>query len=391
MHRPAQGLENELLRAIGKSGPAPQGIAVLNADGQVLDWVLMFDDDPSVLKFLDHAKARFAEHPDGAKPFTTERYQRFPGSKRDDVPAHTLKVPTAHKHSADDRCPADSVYQPGTVIAKVVGRRVTGDGKLTPDTVNQEDYAQDKFIITPGTQQQLADALAKADGKRTAVPDTMARLWASYAYMGMLDVRPLNNPAGADSSPVEIAFHIEPHTADPAWHRITGTTHLAVKKERRKGDGAGFENNVQLHWTGFARLEKDRLIHLLLRADGTERLYWHPGGAPGAIARGPEVANLPGGRHVDWKGPVSFSIIGTPAKPSQPSTSAPPSPSPQPNQQPRGNGAPAAQSLRAKMQQWQALNIEPRERMKLMQKLRPLIETGKLPEAEALLDQALRE
>lgn len=147
MHRPAPGLECEVLRAIGKSGPAPQGIAVLNADGQVLDWVLMFDDDASVLKFLDRARQRFAEHPDSAKPFATERYQRFPGAKRDDAAAHSVSIPEATGHDDADRCPADSVHPPGAVIANVVGRRGTDDGGLTARIVNQEDYAQDRFVI----------------------------------------------------------------------------------------------------------------------------------------------------------------------------------------------------------------------------------------------------
>ena len=341
MHRPAPGLENELLRAIGKSGPAPQGIAVLNADGQVLDWVLMFDDDASVLKFLDHAQKRFAENPDGSKPFTTERYQRFPGAKRDDVAAHTVKVPKTIKHSDSDRCPADTMYEPGTMIAKVAGRRVNETGKLTSDIVNQEDYAQDRLVIDPGMQRQLAEALSTADGQRVKLPDQMARQWATYAYMGMLDVRPLNNPAGADSNPSEVAFHIEADRERPGWHRISGKSHLAVKQQRRQGDGAGFENDVKLDWRGFARIENDQLTSLLLRADGDERLLWNPGGPPGTVARGPEVANLPGGRHVDWKGPVSFGIIGEPAKPEQISTAAVPS----------GNGAGAngQREIQAKM------------------------------------------
>ncbi|MEQ1862024.1 MAG: hypothetical protein ABMA13_19060 [Chthoniobacteraceae bacterium] len=322
MHRPAAGLENELLRAIGKSGPAPQGIAVLNADGQVLDWVLMFDDDASVLKFLDHARQRFAVHPDNSAPFMTERYQRFPGSKRDDVAAHTVTVPKGGGHDDTVRCPADSIYEPGTLIAKVAGRRVIEEGRLTGDTVNQEDYSQDRFVITPGTQRQLLEAVNKADGKRVRVPDQVARQWVTYAYMGMLDVNPFNNPAGATSDHKDVAFDIETAGGHPGWYRITGESHGSVKTERRQGDGAGFENDVQLTWRGFARIENDRLVSLLLRGDGDERLMWNPGGLPGAIGRGPEVANLPAGRHVDWKGPVSFSIIGTPAKAEQTSPTA---------------------------------------------------------------------
>ncbi|HYF00840.1 MAG TPA: hypothetical protein VEJ18_18100, partial [Planctomycetota bacterium] len=37
------GAEGDLYREIGRSKPAPQGIAVANASGKVLAWALMFD------------------------------------------------------------------------------------------------------------------------------------------------------------------------------------------------------------------------------------------------------------------------------------------------------------------------------------------------------------
>ena len=44
--------EAKLLRNIGRSAPAPQGMCVLNSDAQPLAWSLMFDDDDQVLAFL---------------------------------------------------------------------------------------------------------------------------------------------------------------------------------------------------------------------------------------------------------------------------------------------------------------------------------------------------
>ena len=55
-------------RAGFRSKPAPQGICVVNSAGKVLDWVLMFDDDKSVLAFLDHVSKRFAKYPDAKRP-----------------------------------------------------------------------------------------------------------------------------------------------------------------------------------------------------------------------------------------------------------------------------------------------------------------------------------
>ena len=56
---PPDNDEGRLYREIGRSRILPQGVCVVNSAGKVLDWVFMFDDDKSVLDFLDHAKKRF--------------------------------------------------------------------------------------------------------------------------------------------------------------------------------------------------------------------------------------------------------------------------------------------------------------------------------------------
>ena len=85
VNNPPVGLEGMLYREIGRSKPAPQGICVANSDGKVLDWVLMFDGDESVINFLDHCLKRFDEYPEANKPVPAERYMRFPSHKLDDV------------------------------------------------------------------------------------------------------------------------------------------------------------------------------------------------------------------------------------------------------------------------------------------------------------------
>ena len=60
VNNPPNDEEGRLYREIGRSRPAPQGICVVNSAGKVLDWALMFDDDKSVLAFLDHSARRFA-------------------------------------------------------------------------------------------------------------------------------------------------------------------------------------------------------------------------------------------------------------------------------------------------------------------------------------------
>ena len=60
--------EKWLYQRLNRAKLAPQGIAVLNSAGQVLSWVQMFDDDQSVLDFLDHGRKRFGENADARQP-----------------------------------------------------------------------------------------------------------------------------------------------------------------------------------------------------------------------------------------------------------------------------------------------------------------------------------
>ena len=53
INNPPDNDEGRLYREIGRSKILPQGVCVVNSAGKVLDWVFMFDDDKSVLDFLD--------------------------------------------------------------------------------------------------------------------------------------------------------------------------------------------------------------------------------------------------------------------------------------------------------------------------------------------------
>ena len=88
------GDEGRLYREIARSKPAPQGICVANSAGKVLDWALMFDDDESVVAFLDHSLARYREFPDARRAVPAERYMRFPSHKMPDVPDTRAELPS---------------------------------------------------------------------------------------------------------------------------------------------------------------------------------------------------------------------------------------------------------------------------------------------------------
>src|SRR5439155_19372084 len=64
--------EKWLYQRINRAKLAPQGIGVLNSAGQVLVWTQMFDDDRSVLAFLDHARKRFGEKADPKQLVVTQ-------------------------------------------------------------------------------------------------------------------------------------------------------------------------------------------------------------------------------------------------------------------------------------------------------------------------------
>ena len=80
VNNPPDDEEGRLCREIGRSKLAPQGICVVNSAGKVLAWTMMFDDDKSVLAFLDHSARRFAQFPDARKPVAWSEWRRMEAS-----------------------------------------------------------------------------------------------------------------------------------------------------------------------------------------------------------------------------------------------------------------------------------------------------------------------
>ncbi|MCI0417578.1 hypothetical protein L0222_32835 [bacterium] len=161
-NHPGDEEEVQLLRSIGRSSPAPQGLCVLNSSAQVLHWTLMFDDEKSIQRFLDYSLERFRKYPDGKQPILTERYMKFPSLKLNDFRDESRSTSLVEHHPRGGSCPAESQFPRGSVAARVVGRKLDGNGKLSADTVNQEHYAQDRFIIPPGMQEAIANAFANS-------------------------------------------------------------------------------------------------------------------------------------------------------------------------------------------------------------------------------------
>ena len=330
VNNPPDDEEGLLYREIERSKPAPQGICVVNSVGKVLNWTLMFDDDQSVLDFFDHAKQRFAEYPDAKKPVAAGVYQKFPSQKRRDVADSGRDLPVLDRHPAGKHCPAEPPLRKGTVEVRLFGRALDKDGKPVADTVRQENYIEDRFNVAVSTQVKLAKALADAGKDPVKLPPEVAIQWVKQAHMGVLDVRPIDNPSPTGGSKGELkkcefsATKVGDGKGPTVW-RIEGESEAFIDEKMANG-GPGDMHEVKLTWHGFIEMDGDRMTRLVLSAAGKEKLKFQS-------ARGKfesEVAMLPGGHHIDMDCGVRYGILGEPAGTDKVAANAPAPPQPQP-------------------------------------------------------------
>ena len=139
VNNPPNDEEGRLYREIGRSKVLPQGICVINPACKVLAWAAFFDDDRSVVAFLDHCQKRFAEFPDAKKPFPAERYMKFPSEKLVDVEDNGQAPVVVERHSEGKSCPAKPRVPHGTIDARLFGRALNKDGKPVANTLRQEN------------------------------------------------------------------------------------------------------------------------------------------------------------------------------------------------------------------------------------------------------------
>jgi hypothetical protein len=310
--------ERWLYRRIHRARLAPQGICILNSAGQVLAWVQMFDDDQSVLAFLGHGLDRFRENDDARQLVVTERYMMYPSLRQGDLQDEAeLPAVIAERHPQGKRCTAANgkgKVPPGSFEARLVGRALDDQGRPVADTVRQEQYVEDKFIITPEMQEALAGVLATAGAAPVRLPEEFARLCAVHAHLGHIDVQPclcmIKGQAENKGEWKRCDFRaqkVKSQEAASLW-RIEGESEV-VSEVAINGQGV---HDVRLDWEGFIEMQGTRIRQLVLSAQGREKLQFAKDDHPLKREKRAEVAILPGGRPIDIECGVRYGILGDP-------------------------------------------------------------------------------
>ncbi|MFQ5733704.1 MAG: hypothetical protein ACE5KM_17340 [Planctomycetaceae bacterium] len=390
VNNPPRGPEGLLYREIGRSKPAPQGICVANSAGKVLDWVLMFDDDKSVVRFLDHTLARFKKYPDAKKRVPAERFMRFPSRKMADVKDTTGAIAIPPRHT-QGRCPGKPGVRKGTLVGRIIGRALDSHGKPVKDTIRQEHYMEARFEVPVGVQKNFATALRHAGDKPFTVADDLSRALVQPAFLGQLDVHPLGDVPGSKNDSRDWKFsarRIATKAGSPLRVHLTGKSSVAGGPDLvgKRKDGRRWEHEVKLTWEAYldVDLKARRITRIVAVAHGNERLRWgnrrlNAGGEPA-------VRHLPAGHPINLNCGVRYGLLAVPA----PKDEVVAMPATQ-----RG-GQPELRGIQAKMKRLQAV-VKRRQAnggdlsaiRRLMMRFGQLMQQRKPIEAEALLDGAL--
>lgn len=304
--------EGRLFRSLCRSRVQPQGTCVLNSGGQVLAWVLMYDKDRSVLDFLDHTLKRFRDHPEATEAIAAERYMRFPSARLEDFKEAAGVAPFPEKHPTGQACPGSVEPRAGTLVARVFGRALDKDGKPAANAVKQEQFALDRFEVSPAVQEAIAGAIVDGKADRIALPGEFARLCTAHAFLGNKDAGPMSKVSvfAVRSDLRQCQFWARRvDAATPTLFRIEGKTEVIGNGER--GDFR-LHHEVKLDWQGFVELDGKRIKRLLLSARGAEKLQWGSEGLKKQAQLQDEVAFLPSGRPIDMACGVRYGIIGEP-------------------------------------------------------------------------------
>lgn len=301
--RERSGVEGRLYRELKRTMPQPQGIGTLNSAGRVLTWSLMFENQAQVIGFLDHVGDRYRETPGRSKPVPAERFMRFPDHKLPTLedPGTTFAIP--HQHADGEKCPGEPRRMEGAFLTKVIGRALDDKGDPRSDARIQDNYIEDQFEITPTMLDALAAAQSAAKNEPFPLPEVLSRTIVSNAYLGILDVKPLE-PIQSGVEVVMNDIHLWAEPSSESGLRVWGHSKVHGKHERRRGNGPRWEHEIALLWQGHLN-PKSGTVALL--AEGQERLLYD-NGRTNTVAGEEAVAFLPAGRPLDFDGNVRFGM-----------------------------------------------------------------------------------
>jgi hypothetical protein len=194
-----------------------------------------------------------------------------------------------------------------------------------------------------------------------------------HAYLGELDVRPLESPVPNRSTDKNvIEFRVK--KSGDRW-AVEGHTAVAASDTGRHGDGASFEHEVTLDWTGYITTKDGRITDLVLSARGTERVKWESKG----FGDSNDVSRLPAGRPYNFTSPVRFGIIGAPVPESESA-----------DEDEAATLPDKVRKLEEGVRRWQAEGRDPAPIGEIMREFEPLMKAGKQREAEEVMDRALQ-
>jgi len=391
VNNPPRGIEGELYAEIGRSKPAPQGICTVNSNGKVLTWALSFDNDASILKFLDHVAARYKKGSDAQKFVTAERFMTFPGRRMSDVKDNGKRMRIPEQHASGDRCPAKPALEKGTLVGRIIGRPLDDNGKPINKTIRQEDYMEARYEVPVAYQEQLAVAAEQESGKRFRVPDAFARSLISPAFLGQLDVNPLGEVPGSRNDRRSWKFTgrvVDSAKSSVVRILIQGQSDVKggqAPGRNPHGDGRLWDHRVALRWRGYADIKDHRVVKLVMLANGDERLRW--GNERFNFLGKSDASHLMAGHEINLDCEVRYGLTAGPCPADEVVEGA----------AAKRFGSGPRPELRAKMQRFQAgmkrLHQSGGNASKIapiMERFAPLARQGKFKEAEALLDKALK-
>jgi hypothetical protein len=183
-------------------------------------------------------------------------------------------------------------------VARLFGRALDENGKPVAETLRQASYTEDGFDISAKTQESLAGVLAGAEADRVQLPRELTREWVKHAYMGVLDVQPLDN-SGRSKGELRrcdfVARKVGPRKGRTLW-RVEGVSEVFIDDKMSHGI-PGDMHEVKLKWQGFIEMDRDRMTELVVSASGKENLKFQ---------------SARGGSRFDMAGMVRFGVIGEP-------------------------------------------------------------------------------